>query len=89
MKRIEIFDDSRIIIETPMLSNQNYSSIASVDLYLNQYGAFVISATNHDGATGYYSLSLKELFSDLDEDVLTYLIDGLNDEIKYRKVKMN
>ncbi|MCI8605171.1 MAG: hypothetical protein HFE79_13690 [Ruminiclostridium sp.] len=89
MKRIEIFDDSRIIIETPMLSNQNYSSIASVDLYLNQYGAFVISATNHDGGTGYYSLSLEQLFSNLDEDVLKYLIDHLHNELKNRKVKTN
>lgn len=89
MKKNKIFEDPRIIIETPMLGNDDYSSIAEVEIYLNKYGAFVISATNHDGATGYYSLSLKELFSDLDEDVLTYLIDGLNDEIKYRKVKMN
>lgn len=89
MKRIEIFDDSRIIIETPMLSNQNYLSIASVDLYLNQYGAFVISATNHDGGTGYYSLSLEQLFSNLDEDVLKYLIDHLHNELKNRKVKTN
>lgn len=89
MKRIKIFDDSRIILETPMLSNQNYSSIASVDLYLNQYGAFVISATNHDGGTGYYSLSLENLFNNLDEDVLLYLKDNLDNELKNRKVKIN
>ena len=89
MKRIEIFDDSRIIIETPMLSNQNYSSIASVDLCLKQKRDIVISATNHVGGTGYYSLSLEQLFSNLDEDVLKYLIDHLHNELKNRKVKTN
>lgn len=89
MKKIKIFETSRIIIETPMLSNTDYSSIAGVEIYLNEYGAFVISATNHDGGTGYYSLSLKELFSDLDVDVLKYLMDNLNDELKNRKEKLN
>lgn len=71
MKKIKFFEDRKMIIETPMLSNNNYSSIAGIEIYLNEYGTFVISATNHDDGTGYYSLSLKELFNYIDEDTMS------------------
>ncbi len=57
-KRRKIFNKTHFMIETPMLGNDEYCSIASVDVYFNEYGNVVVSATNHDGATGYYALPL-------------------------------
>lgn len=82
MKKNKIFETPRTIIQTPMLSNKDYSSIANVEVYLNEYGALVISATNHDGGTGYYSLSLEDLFKDIDKEALILIKKKLDNELE-------
>ncbi len=85
-KRRKIFNEICFMIETPMLGNDEYCSIASVDVYFNEYGNVVVSATNHDGSTGYYSLSLEQLLSRLDNDALNYMYEHLKDELNKRKL---
>ncbi len=82
-----IFQDDCSIIDTPMLSNEDYSSIASVSVYFNKYGAVVVAASNHDGGTGYYSLPLEYLCSDLNNEALIYLFNGVQLELEKRNRK--
>lgn len=84
MRRAKVFNDNRSIILTPMLSGDNYSSIAYVEVYFNEYGKVVVTATNHDGATGYYAFSLDSILKDFDNDTLKYVYECINNELKER-----
>lgn len=84
--KITVFEDNRYIISTPNLSGDNYSSIAQVDVYLNIYGMITVSATNHDGATGYWSESLDSIVSQLDNDTIEYLLTSLQ-KVKLKKIE--
>ena len=84
MKKTIIFEDDCPIIDTPMLSNADYSSIAAVSVYFNKYGSIVVSASNHDGATGYYSLPLDYVCSCLNDETLAYLLSGVQLELEKR-----
>ncbi len=85
MEKIKVFEDNRHIISTPFLSGDDYSSIAQVDVYLNVYGKITLSATNHDGATGYWSESLDCIVSQLDNDTIEYLLTSLQSEAEQRR----
>ena len=87
MKKNTIFQGDCPIIDTPMLSNADYSSIAAVSVYFNKYGAIVVSVSNHDGATGYYSLPLDYLCSCLNDEALAYLLSGVQLELEKRNSK--
>ena len=80
----KIFNDDKHIISTPDLAGDDYSSIAQVNVYLNVYGKIAVSATNHDGATGYWAESLDGIVSQLDDDTLEYLLTSLHREIEQR-----
>lgn len=81
----KVFDDYKHIISTPDLAGDDYSSIAQVNVYLNVYGKIAVSATNHDGATGYWAESLDCIISQLDNDTLEYLFTSLQREIEQRR----
>lgn len=85
MKKVKNFEDIQSLVTTPMLGNQDYCSIASVDLFINEYGKFVISATNHDGGTGYFAISLEDLFKGVNKEALMLITESLNNEIKNRE----
>lgn len=85
VKRMPYFDEDRTIIYTSMLSNAQYCNIAEVEVFLNKYGNIVVSATNHDGATGYYAETLENICKDLPNDVLTYLLNRFQEELDNRK----
>lgn len=87
MKKTIIFEDDCPIIDTPMLSGDEYSSIATVSVYFNKYGAVVVSASNHDGATGYYSLPFDYFCSCLNDEALAYLLNGVQLELEKRNSK--
>lgn len=81
----KIFNDDKYIISTPDLAGDDYSSIAQVNVYLNVYGNVAVSATNHNGATGYWAESLDSIVSQLDDDSLEYLLTSLQRETEQRR----
>ena len=87
MKKAIVFEDDCPIIDTPMLSGGSFCSIAEVSVYFNKYGAFVVSASNQDGATGYYSLPLDYVFSCLYDEALAYLLSSVQLELEKRNSK--
>lgn len=84
MKKPIIFDDNKSIINTGNLSGDNFCSIAEVEIFLNKYGNIVVSACNHDGATGYWASSPESIASQMCNEALEYLLKVLQDEYEKR-----
>lgn len=85
MKKIKVFDDDKLIISTPDLSDNDGSRVAQVDIVLNVYGKLVVSATNRNGDTGYWAESLDCIANKLDNDTLEYLLTSLQLEAEQRR----
>lgn len=87
MKKAKILEENQYLITTPMLSSPDcWSSIAYVEVYLNEYGKVVVSATNdYYGETGYYAISLEDLFKNVNKEALMLIANSLNNEIENRK----
>lgn len=86
MKKVKIFEENQYLITTPMLSSDYGSSIACVEVYLNEYGKVVVSATNdYYLETGYFAISLEDLFKDVNKEALMLIAESLNNEIKNRE----
>lgn len=77
MKKVKVFDDDKLIISTPDLSDNDGSRVAQVDITLNIYGKLVVSATNRNGDNGYWAESLDCVVDKLDNDTLGYLLSTL------------
>lgn len=90
MKKVKIFEENQYLITTPMLSSDCGSSIACVEVYINEYGKVVVSATNdYYRETGYFAFPLEIFFDNVSEEALTLIANSLNNEIKKRSSQEN
>lgn len=87
--KTKIFEESKNIISTPNLEDEDNYTIGHVDVFINVYGKLVASVTRRHGGTGYYAEELDSVCRKMDDETLDYLLGSLRNEKQRREDDMS